>query len=439
MQHFTPAQWVLIDAANTYGLDKETYEDRLKFGRELLEKVKAEEDLSAMTKEADTPPLFVKSLYAIEDILAGNPTSHIIELDAVNSGPQLLSVLLHCKTGMRNSGVINTGVRPDGYNIILDNMNQFTREQTEDVEDTAISNPNAKVIVREDGGAIERKEVKNAAVPYAYGSDHKPIQVFGQDVFHVFEEGYARTFPLAAWIRQVLINAWDSSALYHEFESIDGFVSHLECRGTVSTKSTIQGYTYTYIQEENRPLVPGFDQGTKSLVANVTHSGDAFLVREMKARCQHSPSKMARIVKQLEDYLRDPESQSKSTPANLRLHKLAALSERHNFVSAAMFDHIEGSCLRHLGKTLLGKLLTLAKRMLERGAFYMITIHDAFKCSPMNAEAMRMTYNEIIAELYESPWLLNVVEDLTGVKYEWVEECDDETRDAILDSDYMIC
>lgn len=408
MEHYTPAQWTLIDMANHFGLDKEVYKKRLAFGREMLEAIKEGQDMSQWIKQADAPAMFTKAICAVRDILEGAPTGHVIELDACNSGPAILSALMHCETGMRNTGLIDTGVRPDGYSTIKDNFNS-------EVD-------------------VTRKEVKTATVPYAYGSDFKPEQVFGEDLFAEFEAAYEKTFPEAYFVRKVLINAWDSKALFHEFTSIDGLVAHLESRGIQKTKGTLMGYTYTYTHMVNRPLIPMKDQGTKSLVANVTHNADGFVVREFDNRCNYNERQVMRAIETIDCHLAngsDYESED--------FLRLQALGIRHNFVSMAVVEVIEWDCLAGAEPEYLMKLRALFVSVLEYPSFETFTIHDAFKFSPQHAERARRHYNNIMAELYESPWLLNVIEDLTGDAYQWDAPTDPTITEAIRQNNYSIC
>lgn len=408
MEHYSPAQWTLIDMANHYGLDKEVYSKRLAFGREMLEAIKEEQDMSPWINKADAPAMFTKAICAVRDILMGNETGHVIELDACNSGPAILSTLMHCITGMKNTGVIDTGVRPDGYNTILTNF------------DTEVE--------------VGRKEVKTATVPYAYGSDYKPEQVFGDELFAEFEAAYEKTFPEAYFVRKVLINAWNSKALYHEFTAIDGLVAHLECKGLQKTKSTILGYTYTYAHSVNRPLIPTQDKGTKSLVANVTHCADGFVVREFDNRCNYNVRQVTGAIEMIDKHLIN--GSTHQSEAFLRLQDLGI---KHNFVSMAVVEVMEWDCLAGAEPEYLMKLRALFERVLEYPSFETFSIHDAFKFSPKHAERARRHYNDIMAELYESPWLLNVIEDLTGDSYEWDEPTDPAITEAIRQNNYSVC
>lgn len=408
MEHYTPSQWVLIDMANQYGMDKEVYSKKLAFGREMLESIKEDQDMSQWIKQADSPALFTKAICAVRDILEGTETGHIIGLDACNSGPAILSALMHCETGMRNTGLIDTGVRPDGYTTIKDNF-------VSEVE-------------------VERAAVKTATVPYAYGSDSKPKQVFGEDLFDEFERAYEKTFPEAYFVRKVLINAWNPKALYHEFTALDGLVGHLECKGSQKTKGELLGYTYTYAHTINRPLIPKKDQGTKSLIANVTHGADSHVCRELDNRCNYNPVQISKAIEAIEYHF-----SVGSSSANEEFLRLQELAIKHNFVSVYNLENIQWDSLQGAEPVYLNKLKAKLEYLMEYPSFETMSVHDEFKCSPVHVERMRRHYNDIMSELYESPWLLNVIEELTGDTYEWETPTDPAITEAIRNNNYSIC
>lgn len=404
MEQYTPAQWALIDLATQYGHDKELYRDRLRFGREMLECIK-EDEWEMWAEQAENPGLFAKGVYAIQQILAGEPTSHDIGLDAAASGPQLLSILLHCRTGMENTGAINTGRVPDVYTRIHENT-------------TIIG--------------VERKEVKAAAVPFAYGSDAKPLQIFGEDKVEEFEKAYEKTLPEAYWARKTLINAWNPEALYHEVELPDGYVAHMESRGLREYRAEIFGYRYTYQTTENRPLKKG-EKGTKALAANVTHGYDGFVVRELDNRCNYDVNTVRFAIEAIDNHL-EHGSEFEYEPF-LNVQRLAL---RHNFISVANLDNIRMNGLNGSDETYLRKLRKKAVELLMNESFPTYSIHDEFKCHINHVQRMREVYNQIIAESYLSTWLLDVIEDLTGDSYEWDEPTDEEIYNQLLDSDYAI-
>ncbi|WAI96183.1 DNA-directed RNA polymerase [Vibrio phage vB_VhaP_PG11] len=405
MENYSAKQWTLIDLANHLGKDKDVYKDRLAFGREILEAVK-EGTAEEYTEHADNPALFTKGIMAVEKMLRNEPTGHVIGLDACNSGPQILSALMHCEVGMRNTGLINTGTRPDGYSILKDNM-----------------------YVEVD---VTRKQVKNATVPYAYGSDYKPELIFGEELFHEYEKAYERTFPEAYLVRKILINAWNEDAPYHEFTLPNGLVAHLECRAVEEYRAEIEGYTYTYATSINRPLKKG-EKGSKSLVANVTHGADGMVVQELDERCNYNQNQLRRVIEAIDNHLE--QGSELQHEEFLRIQELALV---HNFVSVANWNNIIEGYLAGADETYLLKLRAKAIDALMYQSFETFSIHDEFKCGVNNVERMRYVYNSIMAELYQSTWLLDVIEQLTGDRYDWDEPTKPEIVKAIMESDYAI-
>ena len=415
MDTYSSKQWVLIDAASKYGMDKDTYPERLSWGRELLEDIRNGSDCQGWIETAKEPALFCKAIIAIQDILADATTGHVIGLDAAASGPQLLSIMTHCETGMRNTGALNTGSVPDLYTTIYKNM------ITQSLE-------------------LSRDQVKKATVPFVYGSDQAPDNVFGSAAPD-FVEAYERTVPLAAMVRTILINAWDESAYFYQYYLPDGALVHLECRINDDFKGNTMGnYSYTYRCAVNRPL-KSYEKGAKSLVANVTHSCDAFVVREIGARCDYNTKLIKTAITAIESHM---ESEFKDAEydagehANLELILLEKLWKKFNFLSVTAIELIRNGNLHGLSDEYLLALSEKAHWMLEYNSFRIFTIHDEFKCSPNNIERMRQVYNSIIAELYKSTWLLDTMETLTGNSYSWTEPTKEEIYIELLNSNYAI-
>jgi len=113
MQLFTPFEYLLIDAANQMGFDKDLYEDRIKWAKDNLD------TLEDLVQDAESPNMYWKAVDAIRCAQAGIPTGHLVGFDSAASGIQLLSTLARCAVGMKNTGVINSvdaTSAPDIYN-----------------------------------------------------------------------------------------------------------------------------------------------------------------------------------------------------------------------------------------------------------------------------------------------------------------------------------
>jgi hypothetical protein len=102
MQLFTPFEYLLIDAANQMGKDKDLYENRIQWAKDNLD------NLENLVQDAKSPNMYWASVNAIRCTQAGVPVGYLVGFDSAASGIQLLSTLSRCAEGMKNTGVINT-------------------------------------------------------------------------------------------------------------------------------------------------------------------------------------------------------------------------------------------------------------------------------------------------------------------------------------------
>lgn len=109
MKTFTGFQYLLIDTANHFGLDKKTFEERLEWAQTHLD------TLEAMSEQAENPLLFAKATAAIRLAQAKQPTGHLVAMDATCSGIQIMSAITGCISGARATGLVDPDVRADAY------------------------------------------------------------------------------------------------------------------------------------------------------------------------------------------------------------------------------------------------------------------------------------------------------------------------------------
>jgi DNA-directed RNA polymerase len=106
---YTGWQWLLIDAANHFGYDKMTFEWRIQWAMGNLH------NLESLSKNAEKQPLYDKAVMAIRKAQAGQPTGHMVGVDACCSGIQVLSVLTGCIAGATATGMVDPDRRADAY------------------------------------------------------------------------------------------------------------------------------------------------------------------------------------------------------------------------------------------------------------------------------------------------------------------------------------
>ena len=243
---FTGWQYLLIDAANHWGLDKELFETRIKWAEENLSKL----DTPAFIEKADVKPLYIKAVMAIRKAQQGLPTGHLVGLDACCSGIQVMSALTGCYMGAKATGMIDPNVRADAYTKV-----------TETMQATLGLDFN-----------VSRKDAKAALMTVMYGSKAKPIEIFGEDTpeLNAFYEAAFKVAPGAWELLQDLLGSWQPFALKHSWKLPDGYdavVKVMERKVARIEVDELDHSTFTYEFYENKGSRNGL-----SNVANVVHS-----------------------------------------------------------------------------------------------------------------------------------------------------------------------
>jgi len=130
---FTGLEYLKIDIASNYGLDKESWQDRISWVDE------NETDLENYLYQADEPALYFAAVQAFRKAQKGLPSGYPISLDATSSGLQILACLTGCEASARLCNVLPTGNREDAYTNIYRGMcdsigdtAKITREQAKD-------------------------------------------------------------------------------------------------------------------------------------------------------------------------------------------------------------------------------------------------------------------------------------------------------------------
>ncbi len=265
--------YILIDISNQYGLDKENWEPRLAWANDLVN-LKAD-DIDRAIFEADEPILMRKALRAYKSAMNRKTTGFMVGLDATASGLQILSALMGCHTTAREVNLINTGTREDCYTKVAYIMNSKY------------------------GCNVTRIICKKPVMTYMYGSEAQPKAVFGDGTptYHAFISTLTDLFPGAIDARNIIQSCWNPKALFHQFTLPDGHVAKIKVIHAVEKKIEIAELgkaTFTHRSDINMSSQEAKlmelrgkyvePNNALSLAANVTHSVDAYIVREMIRR-----------------------------------------------------------------------------------------------------------------------------------------------------------
>lgn len=240
MKQFNPMQYLAIDIANQWGLDKLNFEDRIEW-------VKTHEKyLENLQDKAEEPILYYKAVKALRDVQAGKPIGHTVALDSASSGLQLMSTLMRCKKGASLTGLIDPDTRTDAYTLITERVNAKLDSEL----------------------VIPRKLAKEATMTAFYGSTVVPGRIFGDNV-DVFYETIEEECNGAYTLLQILLDSWDRKALSHSWYLPDGHYAHCPVMETVHKRVNLSEWDYTPVAaiKENTTLKFGL-----SNPANVVHS-----------------------------------------------------------------------------------------------------------------------------------------------------------------------
>jgi len=132
MQLFSGKQYLQIDVANNFGLDKEDWDTRLDWFAQ------TEGDLEHLVKDAEEPALFYASVEAYRKAQRSEAIAYPISLDATASGLQILAVLTGCRKSALLCNVVDAGKRMDAYtalyHFMLSRVGEAVKIERKDVK-----------------------------------------------------------------------------------------------------------------------------------------------------------------------------------------------------------------------------------------------------------------------------------------------------------------
>ena len=304
MDIFTPIQYLKIDVASAFGLDRADWSERLNWFDS------NEHQLNALVNQAKEPALFFAAAEAYATTKRGEPTGHMVSLDATASGIQILSLLAGDPSAARHCNVLDTKHRQDAYTNIDSIMRSYA-----------------------DFPHVTRKDSKQALMTSFYGSEAVPKQVFGEGaLLDLFETIVEAEMPGVWALNKAMLRLWNPEAFIYEWVLPDNFHVKTKVMGKVITKVNFMGAPVKIETRVNQPQEQG-----KSIGANLTHSIDGLIVREMGRRCSYDPAVVADVKTALHVGRGFGHNRHKDKQlVTLWAHYLAS-----GWLSARIFDYID--------------------------------------------------------------------------------------------------
>jgi hypothetical protein len=236
VQLFSPRQYLKIDIANNFGLDKKDWNERIEWFDE------NEHQLDALLSQAETPALYYAGITAWRDINRKIPSGYPISLDACSSGLQLLACLTGDIQAAKLCGVISTGYREDAYTNLYDAM--LSQSDT--------------------SSKVTRDMVKSAIMCSLYGSLAVPKEVFGEgELLDIFFKTMQENAPYAWELNQIFLQMWDPEVIKHSWVLPDNFHVHIKVMAKVKDTFHFLDQPHKLIRKENRSISEGRSLGAK--------------------------------------------------------------------------------------------------------------------------------------------------------------------------------
>lgn len=256
MQLFRPLDYLKIAIANHYGLDKKTWDERLDWFNAFM--IFRLHNVIELSKNASEPMQFIKMCNQFNKAMNNELVDGLVGLDSTASGIQLFGALTACRKTCQRTNLIDDGVRHDIYQEASDYMNTLGLSTTRDM-------------------------LKNPIMTHFYNSTEQPKMLFGEGTpeLKTFYKFLEDELTGASEGMVDISNCWNPEALVHSWVLPDGHHVHVKVMEQVQKRIEVKelGSTFTYTYYENQASEYG-----RSLAANVIHSLDAYVVREVIRR-----------------------------------------------------------------------------------------------------------------------------------------------------------
>ena len=393
-------RWLAIHIANTYGLDKASYDDRVAWTQENSDKLVtyARDPMGYLKEwnEADDPLMFLAGCMAWRDALEGKPVRLPVSLDGTCSGLQIYSGLLKDKSGAEAVNVINnSGTKPaDVYTDVAVSVEKFLEagdyptKFTFQTTDGETKSCNTFVEANDLQGNVTRSLTKRNVMTTPYSVTKRGMYDQIRDLLDEMEDNEKSFWKGDKWVVAKLLVELNSKAIA---EVVSGATV-----GQEFIKSVV--YDYYHNEKHDKPLVwltPFFN----------------FPVVQWKTKL--TQKRVKTVLGNL----------SLRYPTN-KINK-----QQQNNGVAPNFVHSLDSTLMYL----------TMEKLLADGISDFMLIHDSFGVSPNNVEKLNTAIRSSYVELFEAEPLKDWVNQVLPERVSEVDDVMINTLDLnqVLESKYI--
>lgn len=211
-----------------------------------------------------------------------------------------------------------------------------------------------------------RDEVKKAIMTAFYTSEAEPKRVFGEgEQLEFFYQTLKEWCPGAWELNESFMSFWNPQAESHDWILPDNFHVKVKVVGKVNEAVIFDDGRYEVPVKVVGPQPTG-----RSLGANIVHSIDGMIVREMVRRCSFDTDRVLAVLNALE--CRDPWEHSGAKEERAIVSKLWKHYKESGFLSARILDHLSHRSIDLVDKDVIQDLID----SLPEKPFEVLTVHD---------------------------------------------------------------
>lgn len=381
MQTFTGMEYLKIDVANNFGLNRKTWDHRLNWFNE------NENQLEELLEQAKEPALYFAGVQAYHKAMKKEVVNYPISLDATASGIQMLSLLSGCvQSAFRCNAVSLDDERKDVYQEVFDEMQRRLGKEVN----------------------IEYDDTKKSVMTSFFSSIAVPRDTFGEgsELLDIFYEVVSELLPGAWELNEALLAIWQPDVLSHDWIMPNNFHVKIKVMEPVKEKVTFFDDRYVVHSYKNKP-----SPESRSLPANITHSVDGFVVGEMVQRCNNTCNWWE--DNGFHKHSTTAYGTSKTRGKDKTLLSLLVHTRNSGFMSARILDCLDIHNIGNLTSANLVKLKELIASLPEK-SFQVLPTHDCFRALPNYGNDIRKQYNTVLQSIVDSDLLAYIVSQITN-------------------------
>ena len=399
MEHYSPIEYIKMDIASAFGKDKLVWKDRLQW----YEDNKNNLDFT----KADEPARACAGIEALRLAEANQPVGFMCAMDATYSGLQMYGILLGCRNACLLTNAINSGRRVDGYTELYNLVKSIC--------------PNCD--------DLTRQAIKDAIMQYFYGGTKTAKETLGESGYNGLITIAEEYLPECNFMRNYLLDNWDPTVKEHNWIMPDNFHVNVPVIATEYFNFTYKGKDFFFGAKRAQPKENG-----KSLGANIMHSVDGFILREMVARCMYNQAKIDKLRKVQYSKTKVTNLSENTLKDYKAITDLLELGKKSGFYSTRILDYVNENNYSLVPEEILRDILN---RLPEK-RFDMMTVHDCFFCHPNYVQDMREQYRNCLVDLSKSNLMDFIFHQIFPNVNGSVGKTEDLTNE-IAQEEYAIC